>query len=389
MTDGRLVESWTWYAVASLSLVLRCISQAIRLGGLRYYRLDDYLMLVTFAFYTNVIVCVNIQEKHPFTNILPPAGTSGMTPSEIADRIYGSKITFSIEESMLMTQWGCKICMCLLYHKLTAGLRQQLLVKFLIGYIILGWLITEIFFFGVWCRPFLNYFRVMDDNNLQCETSGKHLIMSYVFNLSSDLLMLCVPIPTLLKSQLELKQKVTLTGIFSLGIFAIISATLNRYYCFAHPNSILWIFWYVREASTAVIVTNIPLCYALLQKLLVSKLLDSFLGARLTSRLSPRSKADPLSTKSNQGHPSKQGIRLNDDGSESTKDLTSQDPIALHNWQHNEHSDSNDSITRIQSSNKWTRDIIQGKIGTISTVTASREPAEDHKKSGAGRSRVG
>ena len=42
-----------------------------------------------------------------------------MTPAEINDRIYGSKVTFVIEESMIMTQWGCKIGMCLLYYKLT------------------------------------------------------------------------------------------------------------------------------------------------------------------------------------------------------------------------------------------------------------------------------
>jgi hypothetical protein len=75
--------------------------------------------LIAQGFYTNVIVWVNIQEKHPFTNILPPTGTAGMSLAEIDDRIYGSKITFTIEESMLMTQWGCKVCMCLLYHKLT------------------------------------------------------------------------------------------------------------------------------------------------------------------------------------------------------------------------------------------------------------------------------
>lgn len=30
----------------------------------------------------------------------------------------------------------------------------------------------------------------------------------------------------------------------------------------------MWIFWYVREASTAVIVTNIPHSYAFLRKVL-------------------------------------------------------------------------------------------------------------------------
>ena len=41
---------------------------------------------------------------------------------------------------------------------------------------------------------------------------------------------------------------------------------MSRIYCFVYPESVLWIFWYVREASVAVIVANIPNCWTLLQK---------------------------------------------------------------------------------------------------------------------------
>lgn len=69
--------------------------------------------------YTNLIVWVNIQEKHPLTNILPLTGTAGMSDAEIQDRIYGSKITFIIEQSMVILQFLCKLCMCFMYLKLT------------------------------------------------------------------------------------------------------------------------------------------------------------------------------------------------------------------------------------------------------------------------------
>lgn len=42
-----------------------------------------------------------------------------MSEIELADRVYGSKVTFVIEESMVMVQFLCKLCMCLLYLKLT------------------------------------------------------------------------------------------------------------------------------------------------------------------------------------------------------------------------------------------------------------------------------
>jgi hypothetical protein len=33
------------------------------------------------------------------------------------------------------------------------------------AYAVTGWVIVEIFFYGVWCRPFVDYFVVKDDNS--------------------------------------------------------------------------------------------------------------------------------------------------------------------------------------------------------------------------------
>ncbi|KFZ25314.1 hypothetical protein V502_00214 [Pseudogymnoascus sp. VKM F-4520 (FW-2644)] len=371
MTDSRLVESWTWFAFASLSFVWRCLSRGIRLGGWRNLELEDLFMALTFGFYTNVIVIVNIQQKHPFTNILPPTGTAGMTQAQINDRIYGSKLTFTIEESMIMTQWGCKACMCLLYYKLTKGLGLQRQVKFLMGYIAFGWLVTEIFFFGVWCRPFLNYFRVFDDNDPQCETSGHHLIMSFAFNVSSDVLMLFFSMPLLLKSKLPWKQKSIITGIFSLGIFVIISATLNRYYCFAHPESIMWIFWYVREASTAVIVTNIPHCYALLRKVLNLEAFETLTSGIRRTRETQDSNSVLASTGLKRRRPSKHDVRLDDGGSESAEIFAAKQASPLTIWQTNEYGINESNASQEQWDEAEEQSIRRGRLGTKSTVVAS------------------
>lgn len=40
----------------------------------------------------------------------------------------------------------------------------------------------------------------------QCSTSQNHLKMSFAFNLSGDVLMLAIPVPMLLQSQLPLKR---------------------------------------------------------------------------------------------------------------------------------------------------------------------------------------
>ncbi|PWY84743.1 hypothetical protein BO70DRAFT_290316 [Aspergillus heteromorphus CBS 117.55] len=267
MANNRLIESWTWFAVSSVVVFWRYASRCMLLGGFRGLMLEDYVMFLTYAFYTNFIVWVNIQAQYPETNILPPTGMQGLTALDIHDRVYGSTITFVLEQSMIVVQWGCKTCMILVYYRLTLGTRMSKYVKILMGYIALGFVVVEIFYYGVWCRPFADYFAVKEDNNVQCETAQHHLIMSYVFNVSSDVLMLCIPLPVILHLQLLWKKKLALCAVFSLGIFVVIAATLSRYYCFAHPDSILWIFWYVREASTAVIVANVPNCFTLVRRL--------------------------------------------------------------------------------------------------------------------------
>ena len=71
---------------------------------------------------------------------------------------------------------------------------------------------------------------------------------------------------------------------------------MSRVYCFLHPDSILWIYWYVREASTAVIVVNVPNCFQLIKKatkirgwsyVRASYAAVSSFGRRATSRLAP------------------------------------------------------------------------------------------------------
>lgn len=154
---------------------------------------------------------------------------------------------------------------------------------------LLGYVIMEILFFAVWCRPFPEYWSVPTDNgtfNLcsalyvelstllrlyqteQCSTYHNHLILNTVLNLSSDILMLFIPLPIIIRAKLPIRKKLILTCVFSVGLFTIICAALSKYYSFRLPYGAEWVFWYVREVSTAVIVANVPHCWVLVRKCL-------------------------------------------------------------------------------------------------------------------------
>lgn len=102
---------------------------------------------------------------HLDTNLMTPDDIAHLTPKSTLSRIYGSKLVLVVEQSMIMTTWGCKVCLLLMYNKLTFGLKQHIAVKVIGGYVFLSWLLMEILYFGVWCRPFHQYWAVPVQNS--------------------------------------------------------------------------------------------------------------------------------------------------------------------------------------------------------------------------------
>jgi hypothetical protein len=91
---------------------------------------------------------------HLDSNLMLPEEISLLTPTSIASRVRGSKMVLIVEQSMIMTICGCKICLLLLYSKLTFGLKQHLAVKAVGCYVNVSLVLMEVLYLGVWCRPF-------------------------------------------------------------------------------------------------------------------------------------------------------------------------------------------------------------------------------------------
>jgi hypothetical protein len=122
------------------------------------------------------------------------------------------------------TIWTLKTTLLFMYYRVTFQLPQNLYVKILAVYVGVGFVIMEILYFGVWCRPFHNYWAVPTPNP-QCDAATNHLITNAVFNISSDLVMLAIGFTMAIKSRLPWKRRIIVHAIFALGIF-VVSATL-------------------------------------------------------------------------------------------------------------------------------------------------------------------
>ncbi|KAJ3463748.1 hypothetical protein MRS44_008534 [Fusarium solani] len=260
-----VTEIWTWYALTWVIVICRMISRRMLLGSIKKLQVEDYLML--FAMITDTVLMVGMSiVSRTSSNLIDPNDKHVMSQAEIDERVRGSKCVLVVEQMQIITIWTMKYCLLLMYNRLTMSLRQNIAVKFVAAYVTLGLVLMEILYLGVWCRPF-NQFWAVPPKNTQCATQTNHLIVNTVLNISSDVMIILIPMPIFLKSQLPLKRKIVLIGVFALGAFTILSAILSKFYSFNEPFGSNWTFWYVRESSTALLTSNLPYIWTLLRRL--------------------------------------------------------------------------------------------------------------------------
>ena len=122
------------------------------------------------------------------------------------------------------------------------SLRQNLFVKIVAAYVVFGFILMEVLWF-VWCRPFSDYWAGPPDDRryslhvpthifpireyessqqiVNCSAETNHMITNAVLNISSDIMIIALPMPVFLQSQLAVKRKIILCGVFALGIFTV------------------------------------------------------------------------------------------------------------------------------------------------------------------------
>lgn len=244
--------------------MLRSISRFLLFKDIRKLQIEDWFMLFVFVLYTILIVFLNICADVS-TNLIHPDEVASLTAQDIKDRVYGSKCVLVVESMMCAVQWGTKVCLLMLYFRLTENLRQRLVVKVAAGYCAVTYIVMIGLYYGFWCRPFSAFWQTPTPN-IQCATQTHHLIVNLVFNLTSDLIIIFIPLPMFIKAHLEMKKKLLLIFPFSLGFFTMVCAILSKNLSFTQPFSVQWIYWYTREASTAMIVANMPYSWTIIRK---------------------------------------------------------------------------------------------------------------------------
>lgn len=100
-------------------------------------------------------------------------------------------------------------------------------LKILMGYIIVGYVVIMLVYYVGVCRPFAQYWAVPVQNE-QCATYQHYSIVQMAFNISSDLGLILIPLYMFHLARLPPKRKAVLMAVFSLAVFTILAAILNK-----------------------------------------------------------------------------------------------------------------------------------------------------------------
>ncbi|KAL8703707.1 MAG: hypothetical protein Q9201_003108 [Fulgogasparrea decipioides] len=220
---------------------------------------------------------------------MTPEEEAALTPKTTAERVAGSKWVVVLEEAMVLTVWTCKLGMLFIYQRITQGLKQARSINVAFAWVAAGFIGTQLGLF-LNCRPFQEYWAV-PTRKTQCWSYFNYQIIEACFNISSDVFMLAIAIPILLKLQVPLLQKGILLAIFSMGVFIITAAILTKLYSLYPPLlTYAYLNWYCREASVCVYVTNLPAIWTLI--------LDIYPGLRKWGRITKTPSSSDRTTQS-------------------------------------------------------------------------------------------
>ncbi|KAI5777615.1 hypothetical protein EDC01DRAFT_623782 [Geopyxis carbonaria] len=261
------IEAWTLMGVAWIFIILRITSRLISVP-FRSLHPDDYLVVVAGLVYFGETICIHFIASLGGSNNMPPELRALLTPDAIVKHTLASKLFITGWVEYGLTVWLMKGCMCFFFFRIFQGLPAAMhktriaLWAVCITYVIV--FITTM----CECVPFHKNWQVVPDPGQQC-TQGlaKHIVI-LITNVSTDVLLISIPLPIFLASTMPLYRKVIISLLFGAGLFVTVAAILRSSFVFQDLySSVLMAQWAARESCVGFVVNNAPMLSPLIKRL--------------------------------------------------------------------------------------------------------------------------
>ncbi|KAF7585934.1 hypothetical protein BBP40_009854 [Aspergillus hancockii] len=259
MANATVITLWvlTWCAVTLISV--RLVMRKVR--G-KSFVLGDYLSI-------GAILCALIRLA--LVHVIVVWGTNNMSPAlryshhftsvEVYRRETASKFALANRVFYNTYLWLQKFILLDTYRHLLRNLswERSTLGSYLVIFVA-TYVTVQIVTFTE-CNPFNHYWRVLPDPGT-CSQAQLQLIVLGVLNIITDLMLIVLPIPLLVKVKRPVYEKLQLAGLFAVGLFIVVITIIrlpqNAQHSTAQVNRTTWASV---ELFAAAIVANAPVLY--------------------------------------------------------------------------------------------------------------------------------
>ncbi|KAK9413329.1 putative G-protein coupled receptors family 1 profile domain-containing protein [Seiridium unicorne] len=264
-----LTEIWTLYAIGMTILVARLVVRLVTVG-IRGLRGDDLFAFLVMIMYTCDAATVHLVSPKDMlgSNVEAAAfqTTHTLSQADIDQFTIGSKLQLTAWYSYTALLWCLKGTMLCFFQRITTGLWQSRLVKYLmyacaVSYVAVFLTLT----FG--CFPTYRNWQVVPDPGLKCTFRMQNFVVTVVLNVLTDAAILCIPLPLLWQLQVPLKKKLVVGLLICSGFFVIAAAIIRVVLTLgANPSGTNINRWGVRETIVGIVAVNIPILRPIFRK---------------------------------------------------------------------------------------------------------------------------
>ncbi|KAA8645162.1 hypothetical protein EYZ11_006693 [Aspergillus tanneri] len=241
---GQVVAWYICTVTASLFLITRLV---IRWRLFKRFYVDDYLLAIA-----NLCLICDLVIQHYMFNL-------GMSDPEVKKEEMVEILKMVIPGSTLYVTslWLIKAGMVIFYKRLADRTKYQMIYNITLGFLAATWLTI---FLNIIFKCFPPN-RIWDLDHPERACSHKQSRINYwitiLFNICSDVFIICLPISQVLKLKLPKKQKIGVLSIFMLGFLVVISSIIRAIYAWKNEQMITCTVSMV-ETTIAIIASCLP-----------------------------------------------------------------------------------------------------------------------------------
>ncbi|KAI5803582.1 hypothetical protein DFH27DRAFT_52831 [Peziza echinospora] len=247
--------TWLLFGIGSFVAVARLTARKI--CGLPL-GLEEYFVIFSLINWVTDVVAIPYLVLNG-TNAMTAEMRKAMVPDsdEWIKRTAASKLFIFAWFTYLFMLWSLKASILLFYGRVTKGAREQKNVRYAWYALGVSMLACVIALFTV-CRPFHKNWQIYPDPGRNCTDGIKYVWILGIFNIATDLMLLAIPLPIVLRLQTTPRRKIMLSILFGLGFFVIIATALRIHFTILGGDVQAMTFWCMIETCIAMIVANCP-----------------------------------------------------------------------------------------------------------------------------------